>query len=493
MLLERDFGFFRATMTLDKRAKRAHFAISALFLLCVISTTPLISLTLARADEEGIQEAALIKRLRFEEDYSFLKDPSKHVDYLDPLKFIPLNADSNVFLSLGGSIRERAEYFQNYKWGSGTQTYRPYLLQRYIAHTDLHLGSDFRFFGELKSGLEGGRDGGPRPVDVDELDVSQAFLEWSHSYAEQKVALRLGRQEYRYGSCRLIANRDEANVQRSLDGLTAIVNQNKWQIDGFYGRLVNTNTGVFDDSANLNTVLWGAYVTGPLSAINTHLDLYYLGLLRNPIQFIKATANEERHTVGLRVWDTSEPIDYDTEFLYQFGSFGSGTIGAWELATDTGYTFTSTALTPRLGLKTNFASGDTDPKSSDTGTFDPIFPRGAYFDQMDLTGPSNIISVDPNLALKLNSKFTLKTDWDWFWRTSIYDGIYNNALTILRSGASSRARYVGNAPGAKLIWQIDRHTMTYLTYVHYFAGSFIEQSGVDGSINYIALTGSYKF
>lgn len=457
--------------------------------LLVFGLLALIHLSSARAEDETTQAVSHIKRLRFEEDYSFLKDPEKQMDYLDPLKFISLSHDGASYASLGGSIRQRAEYFQNYKWGSPPQTDHPYLLQRYIVHSDFHMGPEVRFFGELKSSFEGGRTGGPRPVDVDELDVSQAFGEWSN----QKLTLRLGRQQYRYGSSRLIANRDEANIQRSFDAMTVILSDRSFRVDSFYGRLVNTNTGVFDDSANLNTVIWGVYATGLVPELKTHLDAYYIGITRDPIAFIKASANETRHSVGVRVWDQTQPVDYDTEFVYQFGEFGGGPIGAWELASDAGYTLPQTPMSPRLGLKTNFASGDTDPHGSGTGTFDPIFPRGSYFDQMDLTGPSNILSVDPTVTLKVSSPFTFKLDWDVFWRTSLYDGIYNNVLTILRSGVNSRARYVGNAGSAKLIWEIDHHATTYLTVVHYNTGTFLQESGVGYDINYIALTGSYKF
>jgi hypothetical protein len=53
-----------------------------------------------------------------------------------------------------------------------------YILQRYYVRTDLHLGDAFRFFGELGSSLETGRNGGPRTtVDDNKLDVHQAFID----------------------------------------------------------------------------------------------------------------------------------------------------------------------------------------------------------------------------------------------------------------------------------------------------------------------------
>jgi hypothetical protein len=51
-------------------------------------------------------------------------------------------------------------------------------MQRYLMHMDLHLGERFRFFGELTSSLEDGRNGGPRSgIDIEKLYVHQGFVD----------------------------------------------------------------------------------------------------------------------------------------------------------------------------------------------------------------------------------------------------------------------------------------------------------------------------
>ena len=45
------------------------------------------------ATEHPPDELPAYNTLRYEEDYSYLRGPSKSTDWLDPLKFIPLNAD----------------------------------------------------------------------------------------------------------------------------------------------------------------------------------------------------------------------------------------------------------------------------------------------------------------------------------------------------------------------------------------------------------------
>jgi len=50
------------------------------------------------------------KQLRYDENYSYLRDSTRRADFLDPIKFIPLNANRSWYLTLGGEVRERYEY-----------------------------------------------------------------------------------------------------------------------------------------------------------------------------------------------------------------------------------------------------------------------------------------------------------------------------------------------------------------------------------------------
>src|SRR5580765_6851323 len=44
---------------------------------------------------------------RFEEDYSYLRDPGRSADFFDPLKFIALYPDGDIYLTLSGEVRFR--------------------------------------------------------------------------------------------------------------------------------------------------------------------------------------------------------------------------------------------------------------------------------------------------------------------------------------------------------------------------------------------------
>src|SRR4051794_13559968 len=84
----------------------------------------------------------LYRQLRYDEDYSYLRSVHGN-DLFDPIKFIPLNASGDVYLSFGGEARVRYEYFHNPLWGLAPQDKNGYWLQRYMLHADMHVGEWF--------------------------------------------------------------------------------------------------------------------------------------------------------------------------------------------------------------------------------------------------------------------------------------------------------------------------------------------------------------
>src|SRR6266576_2997156 len=168
-------------------------------LLYVVVATPLLLANNSRADDAPLHPQ--FKLSRQDEDWSVLRDPALRTDAFDTVKFIPLNRDGSSWLTLGGEVRQRYEYFDNFNWGKGPQDDNGYLLQRYMIHADAHIGGNFRVFTQFKSGLEDGRNGGPRPTDRDDVDLNQAFFDVRVPLAEaDSLIFRAGRQELAYGS-----------------------------------------------------------------------------------------------------------------------------------------------------------------------------------------------------------------------------------------------------------------------------------------------------
>jgi hypothetical protein len=465
-------------------------------LLWFLSSLALAGIFRARAsDVSAPPSGPPFKQLRYDEDYSYLRDTSRSTDLFDAIKFIPLSASGNSYLTLGGEIRERYEYYHNPLWGRGPQDQDGYLLQRYMIHVDVHLEDYIRVFTQFKSGLEEDRNGGPRPTDRNDFDLNQAFFDVRVPFSgNDSITLRGGRQELAYGSSRLVSFRESPNVRQSFDGAKAILRIAGWQVDAFAVKPVRTKTGVFDDDPDPRQNFWGLYAVTPAPCLpGGNVDLYYFGLDKKNARFDQGSANEQRQTIGTRIWGRKAGWDYNLEFVYQFGSFGDGDIRAWTAASDVDFTFENVALKPHLGLKANVTSGDDDPNNPNLQTFNPLFPKGAYFGEPALIGPANHIDVHPQLDLRLHPNVMLTLDWDCFWRESTRDGIYGPAVNLIQSGRTSNARYVGHQGEALLEWQMNRHFTLAADYAHFFTGDFLKQTTPGEDVDYVSVWATFRF
>ena len=131
--------------------------------------------------------------------------------------------------------------------------------------------------------------------------------------------------------------------------------------------------------------------------------------------------------------------DFDDEGLWQFGTFGSGNIRAWTVATETGYRFPTVPLKPRFSVKADISSGD-HPSSNTLGTFNPLFPKGNYFGVLATTGPGpiNFIDVHPHVETALPHNVSVSVDWIVQWRQSLEDGVYAVPGFLIRAADGSR-------------------------------------------------------
>src|SRR5256712_4743906 len=193
---------------------------------------------------------------RFNEDWSSLRgvDLSATDDVLDRLKFIPLSPDQNVWLTIGGQVRERGEYFRHFLFGaSEPKDSDGYLLSRYRLSADLHVTRYFRMFAEGRSAFALDRDlvGGRTTAYVDELDLMNGFADVMIPLGQQaSVTLRGGRQEFIFGSQRLVGPGDFTQVPRAFEGSAAISQIAGWTITPFWAQPVVGDKSRFNQSTS---------------------------------------------------------------------------------------------------------------------------------------------------------------------------------------------------------------------------------------------------
>ncbi len=439
--------------------------------------------------------AAGFKPLRYDEDYSELRSAPPAAGFPESLKFIPLDATGDSWLTLGGESRSRYEYFSHSLWGAGPQDSNGYFLQRTMLHADWHLAPEVRVFVQLKSGLEDGRNGGPRSTDEDRLDLNQAFVDLRWPVAtDTTLTLRTGRQEIILGSSRLVSVREAPNVHLAFDGARLFLEHKGWRVDALAVRPAQTKPGVFDDSTDRTQKLWGLYAVTALPQLpGANLDLYYLGYEHDGAKFAQGSADETRQTFGARLWGKRGGWDYNGEAVTQSGHFGADRIQAWMLSLDTGYTDATLPEKPRWGVRGGIASGDRDPNDSQLNTYNGLFPRGAYFHESGLIGPANIIAVDPMLTLQATTTVTLAFDCDFFWRQSEHDGVYGNSVNLVRPALNTPGRYLGTQPSVRVEWRPTRHWLVAATFAHFAAGEAIRASGPGLDVDYFSTWTTYTF
>jgi Alginate export len=167
-----------------------------------------------------------------------------------------------------------------------------------------------------------------------------------------------------------------------------------------------------------------------------------------------------RNTVGMRAFrPVGRNWDYNWEANFQFGSFGNDSIAAWSVSTETGYTFSQARFQPRPLLRADVYSGDSGTGNT-LGTFNPLFPRGAYFSPKlaPFLGPQNLMDVHPMMQFQLRQNVTGAIGWIWYWRESVHDGIYAFGSDALMDPAnSSNVKYLGNQGDMEIRWSPAPH------------------------------------
>ena len=452
---------------------------------------------------------------RYDEDWSFLRDPSKRTDLFDPIKWIPLGKHESWYLSLGGELRERVQDVRNAAFGLPSPSHETNFYHRTFLFADVHLGPHVRTFVEFVNAKTLGTTKKPPPTEQDPLDILQTFVDVLLPAGNNThFTLRVGRQQMTLGSSRLVSLRESPNVRRAFDGVRAYWKANNGiRLDAFLVRPVAPQSGIFDDSTDRIQLFWGVYATSPVAPVKgLSLDLYYLGLDRKNAPYAQGLDREHRHTVGARVfgkrngfdWDVEafdfesnsssdieSKFDWDVEGTYQFGSFGTAEISAWMISSNLGYTFSETRFSPRLGLKADAASGDANLHDNRLGTFNPLFPALRYYSQVTLFEPANLINLQPNITVDLTKTVIASVTWSSLWRQSMADAYFIPPLVPVKGTATSD-RYIGQQTSAILAWRATPHLTIAANYTHFVPGGSVKQVG-GRSGDFFLVLGQFKF
>jgi len=411
-----------------------------------------------------------LKLVRSDEDYGYLKS-SPRLTGLDPLRHIALNSDA--YLSLGGEARLRLDTIDAPRFGVGEAQADSFALARMLVSADLHLNSTVRVYGELGLHHDLGKREAPAITDRDGLDAQVLFFDLK---PDVHWRLRLGRQELNFSQTqRFVSVREGPNIRQSFDGARLTYVATGLKIDAFYTHPIAIEPGAFNDSHSPSQSFWGFYAATTVGK-GVSLDVYNLNLDRDRVRFGAATGDERRRSVGARLAGKSGAIDYEVEGMVQRGHFAGQDIRAWGGSAGAGYTFAA-PWTPRLSVRRDVGSGDDDPADGKLETFNPLFPKGAYFSEAGLIAWSNLSAWRIALAAAPTKTVSVEVSHTDRRRQAAHDAIYLQPLAALTGGGASTAKAVSEDWQADLGWQVTRNVKLSLEAVHAEVGAAVRAAG----------------
>jgi hypothetical protein len=425
---------------------------------------------------------------REEEDFSFLRDPSKSTDFFDPMKFIAFDDAKQVYVTFSALERLRYDNIQNNTFNVGGNAaagnVRAHQAEDYSRRTqvgaDVHLGPNFRIFAELLNGASSGRNvsgtaGSPPGSGVGRVGGNGGATSWRNDLALQqafveamadvnvlgmqgKVGVRAGRQGIYFGNGLAVAFPATANVISMPDGVRAYFDSGHDRIDAFYGtNTLRDNSGLLQDRDDWHShfgILYGshdfptinlmgsdAHITTDPFLIHIHnagggtTNAAFPGAATRTLNttygdsgagLTQIVGTEEVYTIGDRLYGDIGNFDFDWTGQIQKGSFGGYDVDAFAIYTDWGYTLRDLPMKPRLGTHLDVASGGGDRGSKTTHLFDQQFIRQPYVGEVVNTAPTltNLYDVAPRIKISPTTTLSAEFSWTFWWRYSSADGVY---------------------------------------------------------------------
>jgi len=416
-------------------------------------------------------------------DYSSLADPANRTNALDALHYIPLPITSESYLSLGGEFREQLWSWNNSGWGLKSPLHTNYMLQRVLGDIDLHFDRHFSAFVQIGRYDAFGKTS-PSSTDEGYGRVQQGFLEVKEELGPAEARLRVGRQELMLGSGRMVWVSDSSNARTTHDGVRVTTTvPGEVTIDLAYTSPVLPTIYPFQDWDSHAGSFFAAYATEEPLPGQLHVDEYYLARHNVGATYAGLTGNEERSTLGGRLWGAFGSFKYDGDIDYQFGTFDNKPISAFGTSTRVLYTFQDVAWEPGLQMQGSYFSGTGGSTFKTIGTFAAPFPRPTMFNYPGLATLANVIEAYPAFLLNPTQDFTFRFGPEFLWRASRYDAVYIARQTPLAKTMSTkdRASYIGANLIASVQWKLTSNITFFCEYLHGIAGPAITLAGGHGT------------
>jgi len=433
-----------------------------------------------------------IARLRFDDDFSYLKADSLKTTWKEKIKNVSLG--SNLKLSLGGEWREQYQSYEHLNFGEVPAdfiTASPHqIMHRIMFHANVTYKKSFRVFAQLNNTA---RFLNPNPItsqlDENLLSIHQLFLD---TYIKGNWLLRLGRQEYSWGQERFVATKEGPNTRHPFYGATLKYVSANNKLDLFISNPMKMNPGVFDDVRSSESFS-GIYYMHTPSKSRYNFDLYYFNLESNLREYMFKKGNEVRHTFGTRFFSSLGPWNYDVELAKQTGSFEALSISSFMAVWD----FNVSPIKHfYIGFSGNYVPGDNSSSDSELNTFNTLYARPPFGQTVSLN-ISNTVNMSPYVRYQHSNKWLATLRGSFISRESLADGIFTPNMTPLRpilgKKIVSDARQVGNIFALDANYFPTKNLSLQFELGYCVAGDYMSDTGNGRNVLYFALRNAFKF
>ncbi len=329
----------------------------------------------------------------------------------------------------------------------------------------------------------------------DTFDFRQAYIELG---TDKGLSLKVGRQLLTYGDERIIGPLEWNNFSRTWDAAKLHYAADKWWLDGFAASLVSiaddkiNRSDLFDNEGlGRNQMLSGLYFSTTALDFQT-TDLYALYLHESYKE-----GDSDFATFGTRWKSTAGkfgPWDYDAEFAAQTGDVKGKDLASFAGHVGGGYTLVGD-WKPRLGLEYNYGTGDGNAKDGEVNTFQNLYPTNhLYYGYMDVFSWQNMQNVAASLKITPSKKVTAKLDYHLFWLEDTNDAWYRaNGTAQVRPITPSASNFAGSELDLTVTYAPKKWLSFQAGYSHFFAGSYLSDTGASSDADFGYVQATIKF
>jgi hypothetical protein len=337
----------------------------------------------------------------------------------------------------------------------------------------------------------------------DYFDLRQAYIQLGPKW----VNATLGRQTLAYGDERLIGISEWNNFSRTFDAAKLHYEKGKFSVDLFASTVVEILRDRFDQSDLFNgsethrdQVFSGIYAS-TTAANPLTIDFYALLLdEENPTLIVPGITypgtslsipgtRTDFVTLGTRIKADPKKLhgwEYEGEFAFQAGKVSDLDLTAFAAHIGGGYNFFDCPWSPRLFAEYNYASGDDNATDGDIETFQNLFPSNhKFYGYMDLFSWQNIHNPEVSFRVKPTKQTSIQLDGHGFWLANTDDAWYRaNGSTKVRPITPGARNYVGSEIDLTATYQPIKFLTFQAGYSHFFAGSYVRDTGADSDADF---------